>query len=160
MPSNSIPWDQLNKPPHLRKPQYRGAAFSQPKLAKLAPASRPSKTVAPARKTVEAKSSHLPEVRAVDRTEIPVSRVCIKPQPLSAYDDNSVLNDHGAAIIVGVSVDFLKKWRQRNQGPDYIEYGRGGTIRYELKSLMEFRDEYKISLSSKRERSQEATTKA
>jgi hypothetical protein len=62
------------------------------------------------------------------------------PQPLSAYDDNPVLNEAGAAFVLGVSQDLLKKWRQRKQGPDYIQYGHNGPVRYELNALLVFRD--------------------
>jgi len=87
--------------------------------------------------------------RAAQRTEIPATYISIEPKPLSAYDDNPVLNEQGAAFVVGVSADLLKKWRQRKQGPDYLQYGPGGPVRYELKALMAFRDYYKIYLSSR-----------
>jgi len=35
-------------------------------------------------------------------------------------------------------------------GPDYIQFGPGGTVRYELKALLAFRDSYKIYLNSSR----------
>ena len=46
--------------------------------------------------------------------------------PISAFNDNPVFNEFGAAKIVGVSAEVLKKWRQRNMGPDYIQYGASG----------------------------------
>jgi hypothetical protein len=52
---------------------------------------------------------------------------------------NPVFNQYGAAEILGIIVQCLKKWRQRNQGPDYIQYGRDGAVRYALKDLMAFR---------------------
>jgi len=69
---------------------------------------------------------------------------------LSAYDDNPVLDSQGAAFVLGVSTDLLKKWRHRRLGPDYIQYGKGGTVRYEVKALLDFRDYYRIYLHSKR----------
>ena len=38
----------------------------------------------------------------------------------------------------------MKKWRQRNQGPDDIRYGKGGPVRYEINDLLDFRDSYKV----------------
>jgi hypothetical protein len=73
-------------------------------------------------------------------------------KPLSDYDSNPVLDSQGAAFVLGVSVDLLKKWRKRMRGPDYIQYGAAGTVRYELKALMEFRDYYKIYLNPTRYR--------
>ncbi len=70
-------------------------------------------------------------------------------KPLSAYDDDPVLDSQGAAFVLGVSVDLLKKWRQRRQGPDYIQYGAGGSVRYEVKALLEFRDAYRVRVYSK-----------
>jgi len=80
--------------------------------------------------------------------EVPEAVLQIEPQPLSAYDDNPVLNETGAAFIVGVTADCLKKWRQRKQGPDHTQYGRNGPVRYELEALMKFRDKHRVKLSS------------
>ena len=84
-------------------------------------------------------------VAPAQRREVPAAYLPLEPRPLSAYDDNPVLNEAGAAFIVGVTADCLKKWRQRKQGPDYIQYGPNGPVRYELKALMEFRDRYKVT---------------
>jgi hypothetical protein len=69
--------------------------------------------------------------------------------PLLAYDDNPVFNQYGAAEILGVTAQCLKKWRQRNQGPDYLQYGGGGPVRYELSALMEFRAVNRVKVNSK-----------
>jgi hypothetical protein len=76
--------------------------------------------------------------------ELPPTPLEIKPLQLSAYDDNPVLNEAGAAFIIGVTADCLKKWRQRNQGPNYIQYGDNGPVRYELKALLDYRDKYRV----------------
>ena len=55
--------------------------------------------------------------------------------PTSANDDNPVFDEHSAARFVGVTADCLKKWRQRKQGPDYIQFGQNGVVRYELNAL-------------------------
>jgi hypothetical protein len=59
-----------------------------------------------------------------------------------------VFNENGAARLIGVTADCLKKWRQRKQGPDYIQYSHNGPIRYELKALMEFRDKHRVRHTS------------
>ena len=73
------------------------------------------------------------------RGQIPGIYLRLEPQPLSAFDDNPIFNEDGAARFLGISSERMKKWRQRNQGPDYLQYGRGGPVRYELNSLMAFR---------------------
>jgi hypothetical protein len=102
------------------------------------------------RTAVGATGSQSAEVRTAKCTELPSTKPPAASKPLSACDDNPVLNDQGASFILGVSVDLLKKWRQRRQGPDYIQYGPRGLVRYELKALVEFRDYYKIYLNSSR----------
>jgi len=89
-------------------------------------------------------------VRTANCTELPAKDSPVVSKPLSVYDDNPVLDSQGAAFVLGVSVDLLKKWRKRMLGPDYIQFGPGGTVRYELKALLAFRDSYKIYLNSSR----------
>ena len=55
-------------------------------------------------------------------------------------EENPVVNECGAAGLLGVSQELLKKWRQRGFGPNYIPYGENGPIRYELNELTEFRE--------------------
>jgi hypothetical protein len=66
-----------------------------------------------------------------------------------AFDDHPVQNDAGAAFVLGVTAECLKKWRQRKQGPDYIQYGPRSPVRYELNALMEFRDKYRVKHGNK-----------
>ena len=73
----------------------------------------------------------------------------VEPQPVWACNDNPVFNERGAAELIGISAELLKKWRQRNQGPDYIQYGKAGPIRYELSVLKAFRAENTVHVSSK-----------
>ena len=112
---------------------------------------RPGSAIKPSVPTpaIKAHGTQPPEQREALRTEVPKKLLSIEPKPLSAYDDNPVLNEHGAAFVVGVSPDLLKKWRSRRQGPDYLQYGQGGPVRYELKALLAFRDYYRVYLSSK-----------
>ncbi|MGD0741152.1 MAG: hypothetical protein ABR957_16290 [Terracidiphilus sp.] len=138
---DTISWEELRKPFHLRQRKYRGGKTPAEVFAEreaLAPPLR-----------VPIKISKPAELRTAKRTELPATSLPVKSKPLSECDDNPVLNEQGAAFIVGVSADLLKKWRQRKRGPDYIQYGPGGPVRYELKALMAFRDDYKVYLHSK-----------
>lgn len=83
-------------------------------------------------------------VGPAQRREIPATRLKLEPKPLSAYDDNPVFDELSAARFVGVSADCLKKWRQRKQGPDYIQYGTNGPVRYELNALQSFRERHTV----------------
>jgi hypothetical protein len=82
------------------------------------------------------------------RHEVSPTLLKLEHQPLSVYDDNPVLDERSAAFIVGVTADCLKKWRQRNKGPDYIQYGHNGVVRYELNALMEFRDRNTVRIGN------------
>ena len=80
------------------------------------------------------------QASAPQRSVLPGRYLTLEKLPISAFDDNPVFfNEVGAAKIVGVSAEVLKKWRQRNMGPDYIQYGSEGPVRYEFNTLMEFR---------------------
>ncbi len=110
----------------------------------------PERAATASARAVPVKISKPAELRAANRTEVSAPTQLIKTKPLSECDNNPVLNEQGAAFILGVSADLLKKWRQRRQGPDYIQYGEGGAVRYEIEALLAFRDYYKIYLNSKR----------
>ncbi len=73
------------------------------------------------------------------RTELPGRYLTLEQPPISAFDDNPVFDEFCAARFLGLSTETLKKWRQRDLGPDYIQYGPGGPVRYELNALMAFR---------------------
>src|SRR5689334_12547728 len=83
------------------------------------------------------------------RREIPKTLLELEPRPLSAYDDNPVFDATSAARFLGISSECLKKWRQRGQGPDYIQYGKDGPVRYELNTLRAFRLSYTIDPTKK-----------
>ena len=93
---------------------------------------------------VRAEEPHSVDLRTVKHTIAPKENSPVVSKPLSAYDDNPVLDTQGAAFVLGVSVDLLKKWRLRDQGPEYIQYGKDGPIRYELKDLLDFRNAYNL----------------
>lgn len=82
------------------------------------------------------------------RMLIPDVYLTIERPPLSAYDDNPVFNENGAGKLLGVSAERMKKWRQRSQGPDYLQYGRGGPVRYERNALLEFRAIHRVKVGS------------
>ena len=87
----------------------------------------------------EVAGSLTPEVGPAGRTEVPRRFLKIEQPPISAFDDNPAFNEVAAAQILGVSADLLKKWRKRDVGPSYIQYGPFGPVRYALNDLMEFR---------------------
>jgi hypothetical protein len=84
------------------------------------------------------------EIGPAQRRQLPGTFLQLEPQPLSFYDDNPVFDQISAAHLVGVTADCLKKWRQRGQGPDYIQYGTNGPVRYERNALLEFRDRHAV----------------
>ena len=98
---------------------------------------------------LDAKATPMAEYPPPNRTQIPDLHLSLECWPLSAYDDNPVLNENGASILLGVSEECMKKWRQRDQGPDYLQYGRGGPVRYERDALMEFRAVHRVKVSRK-----------
>lgn len=83
------------------------------------------------------------------RNQIPGIYLDLEPRPLSAFDDNPIFNENGAARFLGISAECVKKWRQRNQGPDYLQYGRGGPVRYELHALMAFRAANEVKVGAR-----------
>ncbi len=56
------------------------------------------------------------------------------PLALEVFDENPLLKERSAAVLLDMSPGLLKKWRQRNWGPNYIQYGEDGPVRYELDS--------------------------
>ena len=99
-----------------------------------------------------AQANSLPQAEpgAPMRTQIPERYMLLEPkQPLSVIDDAPVFDAVAAARILGVSVERMKKWRQRNQGPDYIQYGKDGTVRYELTALMAYRAAHRVQNGGK-----------
>ncbi len=136
----NLSWQQKENLRRRGKLSDQDEAVARAEPAKAAPAPRPA---------VPAKISQTAQLRTAQRKMIPATYISIEVKPLSAYDDNPVLNERGAAFVVGVSPDLLKKWRQRNQGPDYTQYGQGGPVRYELKALLAFRDYHRVYLSKR-----------
>jgi len=86
-------------------------------------------------------------VGPAQRRQVPETLLRLEPRPLSAYDDNPVFDEITAAGFLGLTAHCLKKWRQRRQGPDYIQYGANGPVRYEFNALREFRNRYTVKLN-------------
>jgi hypothetical protein len=79
------------------------------------------------------------------RIVLPTRYTKLEPsKPLSAFNDDPIFNPEAAGQILAVSVECLKKWRQRKRGPSYIQYGNDGPIRYPLSALMRFRAQHTI----------------
>lgn len=78
-------------------------------------------------------------------TKIPSRLHQLEPrEPFRLIHDNPIFDIYDAARILGISQQLLEKWRQRGQGPDYIQYGPAGPVRYELSALKRFKAMYRI----------------
>ena len=84
------------------------------------------------------------------RRQIPKVLLQYEPLPQEVYYENPLVNERGAAVLLDVSTDLMKKWRQRNWGPNYVQYGKDGPVRYEFATLMEFRIRHRVVTRSKR----------
>jgi hypothetical protein len=80
------------------------------------------------------------------RTEIPERLRRIEPSDPPYFNSNidPVFEVRYAARILGISQDLLEKWRQRGQGPDYLQYGKNGPVRYELSALKAYMENHRI----------------
>ena len=77
-----------------------------------------------------------PETTLIVPTEIPTSSGQV---PLDL-----LLTTSQVAAILRVSVETVKKWRQRDgQGPEYIQFP-GGSIRYRLSTIMQFLQDFTV----------------
>jgi hypothetical protein len=77
----------------------------------------------------------------------------VEPADLEKYvNDDPLFGTRGAAIILGVSVDLIKKWRERGQGPDYYQFEQSGPVRYSLKALNAYKAAHLIVTPHKRGR--------
>src|ERR1035437_9848010 len=123
----------------LSPQQTRAAATVQPPASSTSPSSSP---------VARAKVFPPPVFPDGHRLQIPMAYLDVEPRPVWACNDNPVFNERGAAELIGISAECLKKWRQRNQGPDYIQYGRSGPIRYELSALRAFREAHRVHVGS------------
>jgi hypothetical protein len=108
------------------------ASSSSPRLSRIKSAQKPE----PSTQQEALPSTSVRAAAAPKRTEIPLQLARLeRAQPLYLIDDDPVFEVMYAARILGISQDLLEKWRQRGQGPDYIQYGPGGPVRYALSAL-------------------------
>ena len=134
--------------PTLRELHLQREADAQ--KAKAAEARRQSQPAVPSTQpTVAAKRFQLVDLVAPNITQMPAEYPSVESRALSTFDDNPLFGTYEAAEILAIGVDLLKKWRQRDQGPDYVQYGLGGPVRYELDALMAFRVRHRVRVSSK-----------
>jgi DNA-binding transcriptional regulator YiaG len=67
----------------------------------------------------------------------PASAPVEEPLPLPEIPMDRMLTTKQAAMILGVSFETLKKWRQRRKRPQFLRYP-DGAIRYRLSVIMRF----------------------
>jgi hypothetical protein len=87
---------------------------------------------------------------AIQRTAWPkrVAQPSVKVPPAPQIDiapipTDRMLNTWDAAKILGETHEVLKKWRQRDQGPEYIRFPNGD-IRYRLSTLLKFIEDHTV----------------
>lgn len=125
----------------LLRPRTNPPATAQPQLPSSVPSSHPS---------VDPNAPMLNGSSIPRRTQIPAIYLTVERAPISTYVDNPVFDERSAAAFFGLSPETLKKWRQRNQGPDYIQYGPAGPVRYELDTLTAFLAAHRVKVGSNR----------
>jgi len=116
----------------------RNQAQANPSESTAGPVQSQTSTVSPNLQAPAGETSIHPRARellAAFRKQIPEALLYYEPKPTRAIFGNPVVNEHGAAGLLGVSQELLKKWQQRSLGPNYIQYGKNGPIRYELTLL-------------------------
>jgi len=123
---------------------------STPYLRNAIPSSRPTSTSSnPNLSILEQRSRFLAE-RAANRHQVPANalpgrtllprHLYVQPADLEKYlADDPLVGTRGAAIILGVSIDLMKKWRQRSQGPEYYQFEDGGPILYSINALNRYK---------------------
>lgn len=129
-------------------------AFNQRKLATgRSPQSAVSNTSAPLGERVQPQGSTTVPTSGTpngpkSRPEATPSEQPITLQPLPL---DLSLTTRQAAQYLNVSVETLKKWRQRGRGPSYVRY-EGGAIRYPLSALVQYLNERTVKPGSKQRR--------
>ena len=116
-------------------PRDKVTPFTPPQTSVPNPLALPTKPFVPA----------VPEPVGELRLLLPTRYTKLEPsRPLSAFNDDPLFNPKAAARILAVSVECLKKWRQRKRGPKYIKYGEDGPVRYAWSDLKRFRSQHTI----------------
>ncbi len=124
-------WGSMNIPPNSQL-----ARILQARKARLNNSSNPQPNQPPSAATI-------PQSKKI--AEIPSRMRELEPEapPLVAVDD-PVFTTTDAAQILGIAAERLMKWRQRDQGPDYVQYENDGPVRYELSALIEFKAAHRV----------------
>ena len=107
---------------------------------------RSTPTQPAAQKTIPAQS-HSAESKTGEakRLLLPKRFVYLEPsQPETFVNPDPVFDTRSAAGILRIGEDCLKKKRQRGEGPDYIQYGDNGPVRYALSALMAYREAHTV----------------
>jgi hypothetical protein len=68
--------------------------------------------------------------------------------PISPYRIGGLVNEYGAAEILGLKVSTLRRWRWAGCGPEYVKLG--ASVRYDPRALAEFVDAGRRSSTSDR----------
>ena len=72
------------------------------------------------------------------------TRYVERHEPERYINEDPVFPTPSAAIIVGVSEEAMKKWRQRGEGPCYFQYGPDGRVVYALSDLIAFKAAHRV----------------
>jgi hypothetical protein len=83
------------------------------------------------------------------RIENPGVYLQMERAPVSTYDGSPIFSTRGASRFLGLHAEKLMKWRQPDQGPDYIQSGTGGPVRYKLDALVALREINKVVVGAK-----------
>ena len=132
---------EFRKDTARHSPQADAATTIQTQAPRAVPAPKPA---------VERKADPSVSLSPAFRRQIPKFLLDYEPLPMEVFDENPLLNVKSAAVLLGISPDLMKKWRQRGWGPNFIQYGKDGPVRYEFGTLMEFRIHHKVQTRSKR----------
>jgi hypothetical protein len=79
-----------------------------------------------------------------------VTDILDEPKLLEPRDPSQIAHEDPAfrtwlaADFLGISKYCLEKWRQRHQGPDFLQYP-DGSVRYLLSSLIRFRAAHRVA---------------
>jgi hypothetical protein len=131
---------QIREPNPLLRTVPDSSAAVQPQLPSSIPSSCPDSD----------QTASLPAGPSSPRRLVPAIYLEVERPPVSTYDDNPIFNERGAGTYLGLSCEKLKKWRQRDQGPDYIQFGKAGPVRYELNALVAFRAAHRVKVGANR----------
>lgn len=134
-----MPFD--NNTRHIKAPTSSSSAAFNP-----VPANKPAAVLRPPE---QAPSPNPQKPAQARRFIVPAFYTQLEPRrPLSAYNDDPLFDTADAAKLLGISEELLKKWRMRRQGPDYVQYGKSGPVRYFLSDLKAYRVAHKVRLGN------------